>query len=207
MEIKVLDTKGKSSANMTLDKNVFGIEPNEAILAQYVRVFTTNQRQGTSKVKGRSEVRGGGRKPWRQKGTGRARHGSIRSPIWVGGGVAHGPKPKNWLLKMPKGMRKVAMRSALSLSAAKNEIFVLEEIEFKKPNTKELSTILKNIKAGGKILIVLFEKDENIIKSASNLKKVNVSLYENLNVYDLLNANSVVFEKKALEEITKKYKK
>lgn len=207
MQLDILDNKGKSLEKVTLEKSVFEAEPNKEILAQYVRVFRTNQRQGTAKAKTRAEVSGGGRKPWRQKGTGRARQGSIRSPLWPGGGKAHGPKPRPWNLSLPKRMKKVAVVSALSLIANKKGLKAIDKFEFKKPETKTLKETLKNIKAGGKVLIVTSGKKENVMKSAGNLEKVNVAMAENLNTYEILNASTVVFEKDALELVTKKYKK
>lgn len=205
MKIDVFDKKGKSVEKMELDKNVFGVEPNQTLLSQYVRVFRANQRQGTSSTKERSEVRGGGRKPWRQKGTGRARHGSIRSPLWVGGGIAHGPRPKSWNLSLPKRMKRAAIVSALSLKQSKNQVKVLKNLTMKEPKTKEVVEILKNLKLRGKTLLVLDKNDANIVKSARNIEKLSVSLGENLNGYDLISNQDVLFLKDAVIKLQEKY--
>ena len=205
MELKVIDTKGKAAGKLTVSDTVFGAEPNPVILAQYLRVYNSNQRQGTSSSKDRSQVSGGGKKPWKQKGTGRARAGSIRSPIWVGGGIAHGPKPKSWTLSLPKKFRKVAIISALSLKASKKQVVVLDKLSMKAPKTKEMAEILKTLKLRGKTLIVLDKRDENILKSASNLKKLKVASADNLNGFDLVGTQDVVFVKDAAKIISEKY--
>src|SRR3989344_2069599 len=145
MKIDVLDIKGKKVDEITLKKEIFGIEPNETVLAQYVRVYRTNQRQGTSSTLNRGEVSGGGKKPWKQKGTGRARVGSTRNPIWVHGGVAHGPKPKDWTLKLPKKVKRLALISALSSAVEKKKLTVLDKIEIESPKSKLVSEIVKNL--------------------------------------------------------------
>lgn len=205
MKLQVLDTKGNKAGEVTLDESIFGIKPNLKVLAQYVRVFLSNQRQGTSKVKTRAEVSGGGVKPWRQKGTGRARHGSIRSPIWVHGGVAHGPLPKDWQLNMPKKMKVLAMKSVLSQKYAAGKIISIEEVPFEKPNTKKMIELLNNIEAGSKVLFVWQNQSNNMLKSLSNILGVKTAFAGSLNAYDVLNAGSLVFVKEALESLNKRY--
>jgi len=206
MKIEVLDNKGNKIEDIELDKSVFGQESNPDLLAQYVHIYRTNQRQGTVSTKTRSEVSGGGRKPWRQKGTGRARHGSIRSPIWVKGGIAHGPKPKEYALKMPKKMKKKAMQCALSNKFKDGEIKIINEIKISKPNTKDMASLLEKVKLPEKTLIVMDKPDNNVLKSASNLPKLNVMVSGSLNVYEVLNARQVLFTKSALINLQKKYK-
>ena len=205
MKIDVFDKTGKSVEKMELSESVFGVKPNEALLSQYLRILDSNQRQGTSATKTRSEVSGGGRKPWRQKGTGRARHGSIRSPIWVGGGISHGPQPKDWSLTFPKKMKRQAVVSALSLKQENKQLKVLNDLSFKKPKTKEMVEILENLKLRGKTLLVVIKSDENILKSTRNIAGLTVSLSENLNGYDLLKNANVLFVKDAIGKVQDKY--
>lgn len=205
MKLKVVDTKGKKIEDIELNKDVFGIEPNNDIIRQYLRVYKMNQRQGTSSTKTRSEVSGGGKKPWAQKGTGRARHGSIRSPIWRTGGIAHGPKPKSWNLSLPKKIKKTAIISALSYVSSKSKLVIIDKIDIRKPKTKKIVEMFKDLNLGGKILLVLDEKNENIYRSARNIAKVKVVLADNLNAYDLLNADYVVVLKKGIEKLQEKY--
>ncbi|MFC1700067.1 50S ribosomal protein L4 [Patescibacteria group bacterium] len=204
MKVKVLDTKGSTIEEITLSDDVFGIKPNETLLAQYVRVFSVNQRQGTSSTKTRSEVSGGGKKPWRQKGTGRARHGSIRSPIWVGGGVAHGPKPYKPNLKMPKKMRALAFKSALSSKFKDKEVTILDKVKFDKPSTKTMASILEKLKISGSTLLVWFKKDENLVKSASNIPGLRTRNSSSLNTFDVLRSKNTIFLKDAILDVEKK---
>jgi large subunit ribosomal protein L4 len=200
MKIDVYTQTGtKLKTKIDLNDQIFGIRPNEDLMAQYVRVYQANQRQGTVKTKTRGEVRGGGRKPWRQKGTGRARHGSIRSPIWVGGGTVHGPQPKDWSLKMPKKMRRKALFSALSQKAKEGDILVLNKLELKEIKTKELGEVLGNLPAKDKILIALDKVDENVILSARNLVGVETNQAKDLNAYDVLNTETIIFPKSSLK--------
>jgi len=206
MKIDVVNNKGNKIEDIELDKGVFGQESNPDLLAQYIHIYRTNQRQGTSSTLTRAEVSGGGKKPWRQKGTGRARHGSTRSPIWVHGGIAHGPKPKEYSLKMPKKMKKKAMQCALSFKLKEGEIKVINNLDMSKPSTKDISELIKKAKLPDKILLVLEKSNNNVLKSASNMPKVNVSVGDNLNVYEILNAKEVLFEKNAILNLQKKYK-
>lgn len=205
MKVKVLDTKGNTVEEITLKKEVFGVEPNLEILGQYLRVFRANLRQGTSSTKTRGDVSGGGIKPWRQKGTGRARVGSSRVPLWRHGGISHGPQPKDWSLRFPKKMKRLAIISALSSVAADKKITVLDKISMKTPDTKAMTDILKKLDVAGKILIVLNTPESNTIKSAKNIKGVKTTVTTNLNAYELLNAKNVVFLKDAVESLEKKY--
>ncbi|KKS16862.1 MAG: 50S ribosomal protein L4 [candidate division WWE3 bacterium GW2011_GWB1_41_6] len=205
MKIDVLDIKGKKVDEITLKKEIFGIEPNETVLAQYVRVYRTNQRQGTSSTLNRGEVSGGGKKPWKQKGTGRARVGSTRNPIWVHGGVAHGPKPKDWTLKLPKKVKRLALISALSSAVEKKKLTVLDKIEIESPKSKLVSEIVKNLDLKGSTLIVLNEKNDNLLLGSRNILGLNPTLLNNLNAYDILNARNVVFMKDAILGVQKKY--
>ncbi len=205
MKIDVLDIKGKSIEKIDLDVSVFGIEPNLKLLTQYLRVLSINKRQGTSSTKTRGEVSGGGKKPWRQKGTGRARHGSIRSPIWVGGGIAHGPKPKLWSLNISKKMRQKAITSALSLKVSRKQLLILDALKFKEPKTKEMSEVLKNLKVKGNVLLVLNNSEDNVLKSARNIKGLNIASVNNLNGFEILKNRNLIFVKDAVIEIEKKY--
>jgi len=206
MKTDVFDKSGKKVESIELEEMVFDAKPNTALVSQYLRVFSINQYQGTSSAKTRGEVSGGGKKPWRQKGTGRARHGSIRSPIWRHGGVVHGPRPGKKYLTIPKKMRRLALVSILSDKFKNGRIKVLDGIEIKKPNTKSVFSILENLKLEGSVLFVLSEKDPNVLKSVSNLKNVKVALSDNLNGYDLLSAKNIVFIKDAVLKVQGKYK-
>ncbi len=207
MKKTVIDLKGNKIEEITLSDDVFKIEPNESVLSQYVRIFRSNQRQGTSNTKTRGDVSGGGAKPWKQKGTGRARSGSNRSPIWVHGGVAHGPHPKSWTLKFPKKMGQLAMKSALSLKESADSIKVVSEVKFEKPSTKVFLNLLKELKLSGKTLYIWHDKNEAVLKSASNIPELTTEFSGILNAYDLISADNVVFDKNAILEIDKRYKK
>jgi large subunit ribosomal protein L4 len=205
MKVDFYTKTGTKKDKVDLSKDVFGIEPNEELLTQYIHVYKTNQRQGTSKVKTRSEVRGGGKKPWRQKGTGRARHGSIRSPIWVGGGVVHGPLPKKWKLNFPRKMRVLAIKSSLAYKAKNEDIRVIEAPEIKKPSSQKVAKILDKMDLHGKVLFVQKKNDLALRKSFANLPSVECVLVETLNAYQVLLADTVVFTQEALEFLEKKY--
>lgn len=189
-------TKLKTKAD--LDERIFGLEPNEDILAQYVRVYRANQRQGTAKTKTRGEVSGGGRKPWQQKGTGRARHGSIRSPLWVGGGKAHGPQPKDWSLKISKNMRRQALFSALSKKFKEKNILILNKLELEAAKTKKLVDILKKLPIKDKALIALDKMDEKSILSARNIPRVKTVQVKDLNAYEVLATQTLILPKASL---------
>ncbi|MBU0278388.1 MULTISPECIES: 50S ribosomal protein L4 [unclassified Gemella] len=180
---------------------VFGIEPNQHVLFQAVTLQRASLRQGTHKTKGRSEVSGGGRKPWRQKGTGRARQGSIRSPQWRGGGIVFGPTPRDYGFKMPRKMRRLALRSALSSKVAANEVFALETLSFDAIKTKNFKEMMTNLGLDKKVLFVVSQYEENALLSGRNIPGVNIIESEGLNVVDILGHNKVVFTKDAVEKV------
>jgi large subunit ribosomal protein L4 len=202
--LDMLNTSGEKVEEISLNENIFGIEPNEAVVHQVVVAQLANKRQGTQSAKTRSEVRGGGRKPWRQKGTGRARAGTIRSPLWRGGGVVFAPKPRDYSQKVNKKMNRLAMKSVFSAKVAENEMIVLDAIELDAPKTKEVVKILSNINAE-KALLVLPEKDDAIVRSANNIPKVDTTTVSELNVYDMLKYDNLVVTKAALEKIEEVY--
>jgi len=207
VKINIVDIKNKKVGEIKLDEFVFGQKMNVDLLAQYIRVYLSNQRQGTSSTKTRSEVSGGGKKPWKQKGTGRARHGSTRSPIWRHGGISHGPKPKSWVLKMPKKLKNLAMRVALSYKIANKNMVVLDKLEMKKPSTRKIIEVLKDLKLEGRVLIVQKDKNEILVKSVNNLKKTETEVLNALNTYQIVKADSVVFFKDAVEGLQIKLNK
>ena len=203
-KIDVYDIEGKKVKTIELKEEVFGIEPNEAIVHSVLVNYLANQRQGTQSTKTRAEVSGGGRKPWRQKGTGRARQGSIRAPHWVGGGVALGPKPRSYNYTVNKKEKRLAIKSMLSSKVLENELVVVENLPLKEIKTKEMARILNNLKVEGKAVILLPEKDEVVQKSARNIEGVKTLTVDTINVYDLLKYNKLVVTEdtvKKLEEV------
>lgn len=200
-KVNVYNMLGEQVGELELSENVFGVEINHDAIHAVVKSHLANRRQGTHSAKTRAEVRGGGRKPWRQKGTGRARHGSIRSPIWTGGGITFAPKPRDYSLKVPKKVRRLAMKSALTSKVQNNQMIVLDELKFNEPKTKEMVNVLSNIKADKKALIVMDEKDINVIKSARNIPNVETTLVNTLNVYDILKYDSFVITKEAVKKV------
>ncbi len=204
-QLAVLDKTGKKVSDMELNDNVFAIEPNESVMHLMVVNYLANRRQGTQSTLTRSEVSGGGKKPWRQKGTGRARQGSTRAPQWIHGGIALGPKPRSYRFSVNKKMKSLAMRSALSSKLAANEMVVLDDFAMSEIKTKEAANVLAAIKAGKKALIVLPEKNDVVYKSARNIEGVNVSLVNTLNVYDILNCDTIVVLKDAVAKIEEVY--
>lgn len=200
-KVNVYNMLGEQVEEIELNEDVFGVEVNEHVLYEVVKNQLANKRQGNQSVKTRAEVRGGGRKPWRQKGTGRARHGSTRSPIWVGGGVTFAPKPRDYSYKVPKKVKRLAMKSALSSKVLSEELIVLEELNLQEPKTKEMAKILSNIKAGKKTLIIMDEKNMNVIKSAKNIPNTKTALVNTLNVYDILNSDSFIITKDAVTKV------
>ena len=203
--VKVLNMAGESVGEITLNDEVFGIEPNEYAVQATVKNYLANQRQGTQSAKTRSEVRGGGRKPFRQKGTGRHRQGSTTDPSQIGGGIVFAPKPRDYSYAIPKKVKRLALKSALSAKVAENELIVLDELKFEAPKTKEMVKVLENVKAEKKALIVLAEKDENVIRSASNLQGVRTALVSTMNVYEIVNHYSLILTKAAAEKIEEVY--
>jgi len=202
--LKVLDRNGKEVSTMELSDAVFGITPNEAVMHMAVVNYLANQRQGTQSTLTRTEVSGGGRKPWRQKGTGHARQGSIRAPHWTHGGIALGPKPRDYRFSLNKKVRALALKSALSAKVAGGEMIVLDSFGLEEFKTKEMISILSAIGAEKKVLIALPTVDMKVIKSANNIPGVKTTQYNTLNVYDILNCDKVVMLKDTalkLEEV------
>ena len=204
---KVVDMKGKETGTIELLDSVFAAEVNESVLHTVIRAYLLNQRQGTQSTKTRAEVSGGGKKPWRQKGTGRARQGSTRSPQWTHGGVALGPKPRTYKVKMNKKLKRVALFSALSSKVAGDEMIVIDEIKADEYKTKTMAKMLADVKAGRKVLVVLPEVDSKAIASLRNIEGVKVSQYNEINAYDILNCNTLVAAKAAVEKIEEVYAK
>lgn len=204
-QVSVFDMKGVEVSTAELKDSVFGIEPNKTIMHAMVVNYLANQRQGTQSTLTRTEVRGGGRKPWRQKGTGHARQGSIRAPQWVHGGVALGPKPRDYSYSLNKKEKRLAMKSALSSKVLENEIVVVDNIEITEFKTKTVIDMLKALKVEGKALIVMPEADLKVIKSASNISGVKTATVNTLNVYDILNYDKFVVAKSAVEKIEEVY--
>jgi len=204
-KVTMLKIDGSEAGSIDLKDEIFGIEVNEYAVHAVVKNYLANRRQGTQAVKTRSEVRGGGRKPYRQKGTGRARQGSSVSPNFVGGGVVFAPKPRSYRYSVPKKVRRLAMKSALSSKVESKDIIVLESLTMEQPKTKEMIKILENIKAAKKALIVTDIKDENVIKSTSNIPGVKTTMVGELNVYDIVNHTSLIVTKDAVSRIEEVY--
>ncbi|HIS04830.1 MAG TPA: 50S ribosomal protein L4 [Candidatus Fimenecus stercoravium] len=204
-KLAVLDKAGKKVSDLELNESIFAIEPNESAMHLMVVSYLANQRQGTQSTRTRSEVSGGGKKPWRQKGTGRARQGSTRAPQWTHGGIALGPKPRAYGIDVNKKVKRLAMKSALSAKVAANEMIVLDDFGLDAIKTKDVAAVLAAVKADKKTLIVLPEKDDVVYKSARNLDKTNVTLVSTLNVYDILNCNTIVVLKDAVAKIEEVY--
>ena len=203
-KIDVYDIEGKKVNDVELNEDIFGIIPNEELVHSIIVNYLANQRQGTQSTKTRAEVRGGGKKPWRQKGTGRARQGSIRAPHWVGGGIALGPKPRSYSYKLNKKERRLAIKSCLSSKVIENELTVVDKFEFNAIKTKEVAKMLNSLKLEGKTLILLPEKNEIIQKSARNIKGVKTLSVNTINAYDLVNYKNLVVTLdtvKRLEEV------
>ncbi|AWM75752.1 MULTISPECIES: 50S ribosomal protein L4 [Lactobacillus] len=199
--LKVIDQKGKDAGEVTLNDEVFGIKPNESVVFDAIIRQRAGRRQGTSKVKNRSAVRGGGKKPWKQKGTGRARQGSIRSPQWRGGGVVFGPTPRSYAYSMPRKQRRLAIKSVLSQKLIDKDLIVLDQLTMSAPKTKEFKSILDDLKVEGKVLVV--SEDKNIQYSARNLPNVKVITANGLNVEDVVNYDKLILTKEAIEKIEK----
>jgi large subunit ribosomal protein L4 len=198
---RVVDQAGAVTGHLDLPESVFGIEPNEPVMHQALLRQLANGRQGTASTKTRSEVRGGGRKPYRQKGTGRARQGSTRSPQWAGGGTVFGPHPRSYRMDMPRKQRRLALRSALSAKALDGGLVVLETFELEAPRTRAITDLLRSVEAGRRVLVVLGSHNEMLEKSARNIAEVQVTLAGNLSVRDLLMAETVIVTRDAIEHI------
>ena len=203
--VSVFDINGKKVSDLELADGIFAIEPNMYAMHLVVVNYLANQRQGTQSTRTRSEVSGGGKKPWRQKGTGRARQGSTRAPQWYHGGIAHGPKPRTYGGDINKKVRRLAMKSALSSKVAGDELVVLDSLKLDAIKTKEVVKVLGALNTGKKTLIVLPEKDDVIYRSARNIAGVKVSLVNTLNVYDILNCDTILVLKDAVAKIEEVY--
>jgi len=197
--------EGKEAGSLEANDAIFGIEPNEYAVHDVVKNYLANQRQGTQSAKTRAEVRGGGAKPYRQKGTGRARQGSRVAPNHVGGGIVFAPKPRDYRYSVPKKVKRLAMLSVLSSKVAENEIIVIDEITFEEPKTKEMIKFLSAVNADKKALILTAEKDDNVVKSAANIPGVETSYVGRMNIYEILKANSFVVTRGAIEKIEEVY--
>ena len=200
-KVALFNQAGSQVGEVELNDSVFGIEPNNHVMFEAVVMQRASMRQGTHKTKIRSEVAGGGRKPWRQKGTGRARQGSIRSPQWRGGGTVFGPVPRSYSYKLPKKVRRLAIKSALSSKVAAENILVLESLAFEAPKTKEFTQVLKGLSVDTKALIVTADVDENVALSARNIPGITVVSAEGINVLDVLNHDKLIMTKAAVEKV------
>lgn len=204
-KVDVINVEGKKVGDITLSDEIFGIEPNEFAVQAVVKNYLANQRQGTQSAKTRAEVRGGGRKPFRQKGTGRHRQGSSTDPSQVGGGVVFAPKPRSYRYSLNKKLKRLALKSALSAKVAGNELIVVDEFKFTEPKTKEMVKVLENIKADKKALIVMAEKDDNVVRSAHNIPGVRTALVSTMNVYEIVNHYTLVLTEAAAKKIEEVY--
>ena len=203
-KVDVYDIKGKKVSDVELAESIFGIEPNEAIVHSVLVNYLANQRQGTQSTKTRAEVSGGGRKPWRQKGTGRARQGSIRAPQWIKGGIALGPKPRSYSYRINKKEKQLAIRSLLSAKVLDNELTVVDKLEVEEAKTKVMAKALTDLKVEGKALIILADRNDNVLRSSRNIEGVKTIELNTINVFDLLNCNKLVLPLdtvKKLEEV------
>ncbi|MCD8502102.1 MAG: 50S ribosomal protein L4 [Bacillaceae bacterium] len=200
-KVTLYNQTGSQVGDFELSDSVFGIEPNESVLFDAVVMQQASQRQGTHATKGRSEVRGGGRKPWRQKGTGRARQGSIRSPQWVGGGVVFGPQPRGYAYKLPKKQRRLALKSALSSKVNAEEIRVLDALNFDAPKTKEMLTVLNGLSVEKKALVVTADYNNAVALSARNIPGVKFVTADGVNVLDVLNYDNLIITQDAVKKV------
>lgn len=208
MKYKVYNQEGKEAGEMNLPKEIFDVPLKEDLLHQILVSSTSNQRQNSAHTKNRGEVRGGGRKPWRQKGTGRARHGSTRSPIWRGGGITHGPRnEKNYERKIPKKMRRKALFMVLSQKARENLLVVLDELKLNKPKTKIMASMMLKLPAAGKSTLVLYKEGNDIHLAARNIERTGVLAARELNIVDLMNYKFLMMDKEAVKEIEKTFLK
>ena len=203
--IDVYNIEGKKVKSLDLKEEIFGIEPNEAVVHSVLVNYLANQRQGTQSTKTRAEVRGGGRKPWRQKGTGRARQGSIRAPQWIKGGIALGPKPRSYKYRVNKKERQLAIKSLLSSKVLENNLVVVDKFDFKEIKTKQMATAMKNLKVEEKAFVVLAASDEKVQKSARNLENVKTGSVNTINVYDLLRYQKLVLTVDSIKKLEEVY--
>lgn len=203
-KLQILDTNGKKVSEIKLAKELWGIEPNDAVLYDALRLAMNNSRQGTADTKTRSEVSGGGKKPWRQKGTGRARQGSTRAPHWPGGGIVFGPHPRSYAIKMNRKERRLALKSALAYKAIESKMIVLDKLEVASTKTKDMKAILSNLNVDKKVLIIVDELTDNLILSSRNLKNVLLLSVDEVNTYDVVYADTLIITEaavKSLEEV------
>jgi large subunit ribosomal protein L4 len=203
--VKILDMSGVETGTMEINDSIFGIEPNQNAVHEVVKNYLANQRQGTQSAKTRSDVRGGGRKPFRQKGTGRHRQGSTTDPSQIGGGVVFAPKPRDYRYSVSKKLRRLAMKSVLSSKVLENEMIVLDALTFDGPKTKDMIKVLEGVKAAKKALIIMGEKDEAVVRSAANIPGVRTALVSTMNVYEIINHTSFIVTKEALKKIEEVY--
>ena len=204
-KVDVYNIEGKKVSDIELQENIFGIIPNETIVHSVLINYLANQRQGTQSTKTRSEVSGGGRKPWKQKGTGRARQGSIRATQWIKGGIALGPKPRSYTYKVNKKEKRLAIKSVLSSKVIENDLVVVDKIDFKEIKTKNMVNALSNLKVEGKTLVMIADKNENVQKSARNIEGVKTSAINTINVYDLLKYKKLVITLDAVKKLEEVY--
>ena len=204
-KVTMLNMAGAEVGAIELNDDIFAITPNENAVHAVVKNYLANQRQGTQSAKTRGEVRGGGRKPFRQKGTGRHRQGHSTDPSQIGGGIVFAPKPRDYRYPINKKLRRLALKSALSSKVAEKEIIVLDELKFEAPKTKEMIKVLENVKAGKKALIVMAEKDETVVRSAANIPGVRTALVNTMNVYEIVNHESFIVTQEAVKKIEEVY--
>ena len=203
-KLSVLNTKGEKIGDITLEKAVFGITPNDAVLYDAITLARNSQRQGTASTKTRSEVSGGGRKPWKQKGTGRARQGSIRAPQWIKGGIALGPKPRSYRYSIPKKVKQLAFKSVLTSKVQEGKLVVVDKLELNEIKTKEMVNVLNNLKVNN-ALVMLNEKNLNVQASSRNIEGVKTTLVNTMNIFDLLKYDSLVLTKDAVKKLEEVY--
>ena len=204
-KVDMYNVDGKKVGDIDLKEEIFGIEPNQDVVHEAIVNFLANQRQGTQSTKTRTEVRGGGRKPWKQKGTGRARQGSIRAPHWVKGGIAFGPKPRSYKYTLNKKVKRLALKSVFSSKVLENKLVVLDTFNFTEIKTKNMIKVLENLKVNEKVLIVIPENDLNVQKSAKNIPGTKVCLVNTINVYDMVKYSKLIVTKQAIEKIEEVY--
>ncbi len=205
LKVNIYNIDGKKAGDVELKEEIFGIVPNEEVVHNVVVNYLANQRQGTQSTKTRAEVSGGGKKPWRQKGTGRARQGSIRAPHWIKGGIALGPKPRSYSYRINKKEKRLAVKSVLSSKVAEENMIILDKLELKEIKTKNMANILNNLKVEGKVFILLPEKNENVQYSSRNIEGVKTGLVTNMNAYELLNCDKIILTLDAVKKIEEVY--
>ena len=205
LKLDVYNVDGKKVSDVELKEEIFGIAPNETVVHSVVTNYLANQRQGTQSTKTRAEVSGGGRKPWKQKGTGRARQGSIRAPHWIKGGIALGPKPRSYSYRVNRKEKALAVKSVLSSKVAESNIVVLDKLELKEIKTKEMAKVLNNLKVEGKALILLPEQNKNVQYSSRNIEGVKTRVVNSMNAYELLNCNKIVLTLDSIKKIEEVY--